>query len=139
MLQGRKIMQQIALQIFSKTHWKNWIINHLIGQGTISSQELGAELRVVGQLLVQIETFPLLLAETLKEKLANWHFMEVYVVRKQTLVILTRFLKVTRTNNHIALIVDLVASAIDESQALPETTVNWTNCVDLLHFVAGQK
>lgn len=56
----------------------------------------------------------MLLAETLKEKLANRHIAEAYVVRKQTLFILTRFLKVTRTNDYIALIVHLVASAIDE-------------------------
>lgn len=65
--------------------------------------------------------------------------MEIYVVRKQTLFILTLFLKVTRTNDYVALIVHLVAATVDESQALPETTVDWANCVDLLHFVAGQK
>lgn len=137
----REVMQEIALKEEKlKQKWSRWReCVHLISKGTIAFDELCTELRVVGELLVQVKTFSLPLTKSLEEVFTDGHFVEVGVVGKQAFLVRAGSFDEVWADDDVALVVSLVATAVCVRQALPQTPVDWTNDVALQHGASGQE
>jgi hypothetical protein len=106
---------------------------YLLSSRAISSEELSTKLRVVVELLVEVETLAGLLAQPLEEVLADGHLVEVRVVGEQAFFVAARALDEFRADDDVARIVELLTATIGVGETLAEATVDLADDVGLLH------
>lgn len=104
----------------------------------VAFEELGAGFGVVAELLVQKKTV-LLVAEPLQEIIADWHLVEVCVVRSQAFLVGAAAADEVGTDDDVSRVVEHLTAAVSVGEALPESSVDLTHGVGLLEAALRQQ